>query len=105
MNEMISNNSTVKTDVLKTFDFDGKYRLTIEKILEGQFNKYYMVRSYKKGLFGYKICSLAAFDIKSDDNHNYIKDFFFKPYQILDHAISYAKYVKKKKYPTWLNYQ
>lgn len=101
----ISHKSKVKTEVLKTFDFDEKYRITVEKILEGKFLNQYVIRSYTKSLFGYKISSLAAWNVESDEDHDKIESFEFKPYRMLNQAVEYAKYIKKKKYPNWIKYQ
>lgn len=105
---LIGHKEKVKTKVLREVDFDKKYRLSIEKIVEPnhRFENYYMIKSFTKGLLGYKINSLAAWDVQSDeDSHEFIESFQFKPFRMLDQAVDYAKYIKKTKYPTWLRYQ
>lgn len=103
-NNCISNKSKVKTEVLKTFDFDEKYRIRIEKILDGKFKNQYVIKSYSKTLFGYKLSHLAAWNIESDEDHDRIEYFEFKPHRLLNQAVRYAKYIKKNKYPNWVKY-
>jgi hypothetical protein len=105
MSEYFGHKSKVKTEVLRTVDFDIKYRLTIEKILDGKFKNQYVVRSYTKSFFGYKLSSLAAWNVLSDDDHNYIESYEFKPFRMLKQALDFAKDVKKNRLTNWVKYQ
>ena len=105
MNEFVKHTSRVKTVILKTFDFDERYRITIEKILEGKFKNQYLIRSYTKSIFGYKLSHLSAWNIELNESDSRIISYEFMPYRMLHQACNYAKHVKKNIYPKWLKYQ
>lgn len=100
MSEFIGHNSRVKTEILKEFDTDKKYRITVEKILEGGHKNEYVIRSYVKSIFGYKIASLAAWNLNSDDG-----SFEFKPFRMLKQALDFTKDVKKNRFSNWVKHQ
>lgn len=101
----IDSKTKLKTEVLKAFDFDKKYRITIEKITSGQYENYYIVRSYTKQLFGYKLNSLAADIVESDYEHDFIESYQYKAHDLLDFAVTWARWIKQNKYPNWKKYQ
>ena len=102
---LIDSKTKLKTEVLKASDFDEKYRITIEKIISGQYEKYYIVRSYTKRLFGYKLNSLAADKVESDYEHEFIESYQYKAHDLLDFAVTWARWIKQHKYPKWKKYQ
>ncbi|MCT4582755.1 MAG: hypothetical protein N4A35_15180 [Flavobacteriales bacterium] len=105
MSELVAHNERLKTEVLKTHDFDGKYRITIEKIVEGKYENRYLVKSYTKTLLGYKLSTLTASNIETDFDGNRIVKIEFKAHRMLNQAILFAKYILKERYQVWLKMQ
>ena len=105
MSELVAHTERLKTEVLKTHDIDGKYRITIEKILEGKYENRYLVKSCTKTFLGYKASTLSASNIESDFEGNRIVKIEYKAHVMLNQAILFAKYIVQERYAVWLKMQ
>lgn len=91
----------IKTEVLKSFNIDNRYKINIEKILEGKYKNRYLVKSYAKIWRSYKITTLSASNIETDFEGRRIVKIEFKAHRMLKQAIAFAKHIKYEYYPIW----
>lgn len=96
-----ADNIKLRTRVLKSFDFDNKHRINIEKILEGEYKNRYVIKSYTKTIFGYKISTLSASNIESNFDGDRIVKVEFTIYRMLHQAVLYAKHIRNEYYHIW----
>jgi hypothetical protein len=94
----LDSKAKVSTKVLREVELDSKNKLSIEKILEGEYKGHYIIKSFTKKLFGFKNSSLAAYNVETDFEGDRIVKIEYGVFRMLDQAVNFAKEVKKNRY-------
>lgn len=97
MEKTIKNTSKTKSEVLKTLTINKKHKITIEKVLSGEYVGQYVVKSYLKFWFGLrtKSTTISAFDTDTNWNGK-TTSANYPVFTFVSQAEDYLKHVKRE---------